>query len=225
VLFEVLLRQSYDAKNVLNRWHYSSAGVPAAVQLSFALASAFGGIPDPVTSAFPAGSIMDFLAQTQVEALAYVELQVEAMYDVSDFYTVPYAPGQTGGVDGTPMSSFAAYALQSNRVRTDIRRGNKRFCGVSESYVADAGVVIAPMTTTLASLSLAMTDPLVYDDEGTDLTFAPVILSFEKHDPDADHDDFWYAKYPTLAEQLDHAAIGITWTAKSFMTTQNTRKR
>jgi len=225
MLFEVILRQSYDGKNVLNRWHYNSAGTPASVDLSFGLASAFGGVVDPVTSAFPPDSIMEALSEIQSSALSYVELTVEALYDFADFYTIPFAPGQDGTQGGTPMSPFYAYALQSNRVRTDIRRGNKRLAGVSEQYVGTAGVIEAGMPGLLAALAGLMSDPLVYDDEGNTLSYTPVVLSFEKHAPDVDHESEWYSLYPTLAEQLEHAAVGINWTAKAFATTQNTRKR
>jgi len=225
MIYEVLLRQAYDNKACLNRWNYESNSTPAAVSRSFALAAAFGGIPDPITSEFPEGSIMALIAQMQSEGVDYVELSVEALYDVSDFYSIPYPPTQGGTATGTPMSSFAAYALQSNRVRTDIRRGNKRFVGVSETHVGGAGIIEATMTPVLEDLAAAMSADLEYDDEGTPVVFSPVILSLEKHAPDAEHDNDWYRKYDTLAEQEDHMAVGIVWTYKAFMTTQNSRKR
>lgn len=225
MIYEVLLRQAYDNKNCLNRWNYESNSTPAAVSRSFALLSAFGGIPDEITSEFPSGSVMNLLAQVQSEGVDYVELSVEALYDVADFYSVPYPPSQGGTALGTPMSSFAAYALQSNRVRTDIRRGNKRLVGVSETHVGGAGIVEATMTPVLVDLAAAMTDTLTYDDEGTPVTFSPVILSYEKHPADVDHPREWYSKYGTLAAQEDHMAVGIIWTYKSYMTTQNSRKR
>lgn len=224
MIWEVLLRQTYDGKACLNRWHYEGTDIPAAVTSSFALASAFGGIPDPITGEFDDGTIMQLLSQIQGATLRYVDLQITALYDVADFYLIPYAPTQLGTATGTPMSRFAAYALQSSRVRTDIRRGNKRLAGVTETHVGDNGIIEASMTPVLADLAEAMTDDLVYDDEGTDLTFSPVVLSYEKHDPDAEHDDFWYSKYPTLVEQLEHTANGVIWSYKANMTTQNTRK-
>jgi hypothetical protein len=194
------------------------------VQLSFGLAAAFGGIVDDITSDFPAGTIMDFLAQAQSLELRYVELSVLALYNPLDFYVIPFSTTQKGTATGTPMSPFCAYPLQSNRVRTDIRRGNKRFAGVTEGYVKEGGEIEGVMLTVLEALGTVMTDPLVYDDEGTDLTYTPVVLSMKKNAPDADHDEDWYSLYPTEALQLEHAAIGVTWAPKTFMTTQNTRK-
>lgn len=223
MLFEVVLRQLYNGRNVLNRWHYNSSGTPAAVSLSFALASAFGGIPDGITGEFPAASVMAALAGLQSVSLQYVELVVEALYDVSDFYTIPYAVDQIGTIGGNQMSPYDAYAIQSNRVRTDIRRGNKRLAGVSESLLDIFGALDVSGLANAGAVADAMSETLEYDDEGTPLSFLPCILSFEPSDPPTDPQT--YEKYATLSEQLDHAALGITWVAKPYVTTQNTRKR
>lgn len=225
MLFEVILRQAFLQKNILNRWFYNGTGTPASVDLSFALISALGGIPDEITAAFPAGSLMEAVALIQSDQLVYVELSAEALYDVTDFYSVPYPPSQNALMAGDPLSPFDAYAIQSNRVRTDIRRGNKRFAGVTENNVENGGTLTAAMLPEVQHLADVMGDTLTYDDEGNTLTFQPAILSFEKHAPDADHDEDWYSKYSTNALQLDHAALGISWTAKPAKTTQNTRKR
>jgi len=224
-LFEVTLRQAYDNKNVINRWNYASSGVPAAVSLSFALASAFGGIPDPITGEFPDDSLMAFLAGMQNTGLRYVELQVENMYDVVDFYTIPYASSQAGLTGGERMSAFVAYGFTSNRLRTDVRRGSKRFAGASETYVGEYGVITSSGMETLEGVAEALSATLTYDDEGTDIEFRPTVLSYQKHDPDVDHEREWYSKYATLAAQMDHAAVGVKYTANPNATTQNTRKK
>ena len=222
MLFEVVLRQSYLGRNVLNRWYYNGTGTPASVDLSFGLISALGGIPDIITGEFPADTLMSALADVQHTELKYLELKAEALYDVSDFYSVVYPPSQAGTQGGTAASQFIAYALQSNRVRTDIRRGSKRFAGVSEQYMGTGGVLDAGMDDLLAVVAAIMSDNLEYDDEGNTLTYQPVILSLEPASPPTVPQS--YALYPTNAEQLEHAALGILWTAQNFVTTQNTRK-
>lgn len=224
MLYEVLLRQSYFSRNILNRWNYNGSGVPAAVSMSFALASAFGGILGELSSDFANDTIMGELQDTQSEAVTFVELQVRALYDVVDFYTIPYAPDVSATQGGTPMSPFNAYAFQTNRVRTDIRRGNKRIVGVSEQYVGDGGIIEAGMPALLNHLAELMSDTLEYDDEGNTLSFQPAILSYQKHAPDEDHDEDWYSPYATNALQLDHTALGVAWTLKPYVTTQNSRK-
>lgn len=224
MLYEVVVRQTYQGRNVINRWNYNGSGVPAAVSMSFALASAFGAIPDGITGDFPDNTILWRMLNNASTDLVFVETQVTALYDVVDFYAVPYPTSQNGSQGGTAMSPFLAYALQSNRVRTDIRRGNKRFCGVTETYIGAGGIVEAGMPALLDTLAEYMSDTLEYDDEGNTLSFQPCILSYEKHAPDVDHDTEWYAPYPTNAEQLEHAALGITWQAKAYVTTQNSRK-
>lgn len=222
-LLEVLLRQSYFGQECINRWHYEYSGTPAAVSFSFALASAFGGIPDPITGEFPGASIMSDLANIQHTNLAYIELQVEDLYVVENFYTIPYGSDQHGLVTGTPMAKYEAYKLRSNRLRTDIRRGHKRLAGVSEGAVGDDGAVGGDVLTALNSLAEEMSSILTYDDEGNTLSFTPVVLSFQEYTTPAGNPA--YEKYPTLSDQLDHAAIGVTWTAIPFTTTQNSRKR
>jgi len=224
MLFEVILRQSYQTRNVLNRWHYNGSGTPAAVQMSFALASAFGGIQDGITGEFPEDSVMEFLRSMQAEPLLYLELQVAALYDVSDFYVIPYNSSAHGASGGTAMSPFAAYGFQSNRVRTDIRRGNKRICGVVEGAVKEFGEIESTIMPSLVEIGDAFSATLEYDDEGNTLSFQPAVLSFQKHAPDADHDTDWYSKYSTNTAQLEHTALGITWQPKPYITTQNSRK-
>lgn len=222
MLYEVLLRQAYQGRSIINRWHYNGSGTPAAVSPSFALASAFGAVPNAGTGAFPDDTIMSALFDVQAESLQYIECSVTALYDVVDFYSVPYPPDQNASQGGTAMSPFIAYSLSSNRVRTDIRRGFKRIAGVAETYVGTGGVVEAGMPALLTALADLMSDTLTYDDEGNTLSFQPCVLSLELQTPVTNPRR--YALYPTLAEQLDHAALGINWTAGAYVTTQNTRK-
>lgn len=221
MLFEALLRQTYDGKSVLNRWHYSGSGTPAAVSLSFALAKAFGVIPD--AGIYPTGSIFRTLAAIQNSGVTYQELQVRALYDVSDFYVVPFPGGVGGQYDGgSPMSPFNAFAVQSNRVRTDVRRGSKRFVGVSEETVGNYGALTSGVLTALGTVATAMSTPLTYDDEGNTLTFQSCVLSFEEYTSPRSKPA--YKQYATLALQMEHAALGVLWTAKPNVTTQNSRK-
>lgn len=222
MLFEVLLRQEYGGRSVINRWHYNGSGTPAAVSMSFALTSAFGAIPDPITGNFPSGTVMAELVSVQSEELVYQEVQVTALYDVTDFYATVYPPAQNGSQGGEPMSPFVAYPFRSNRVRTDIRRGFKRIAGVSNQYTGDLGVIDNGMPGLLEALADEMSANLEYDDEGNTLTFQPAILSLELITPVTNPRK--YKLYDTEAEQLDHTALGIVWTAGSFVTTQNSRK-
>jgi hypothetical protein len=222
MLFEVVLRQNYFGRSVLNRWNYNGSGTPAAVSMAFALASAFGAVPSIIDGNFEDGTVLGELFSVQSEGLVYQELQVEALYDVTEFYTTPYPTTQNGSQGGTAMSPFIAYAFRTNRIRTDIRRGFKRICGVSEQYVGEAGVVEAGMPALLDNLATAMSETLSYDDEGNTLTFQPCVLSLELVTPVTNPRK--YKLYDTEAEQLDHAALGVVYSAGGFVTTQNSRK-
>jgi hypothetical protein len=222
MLFEVILRQSYFGRSILNRWHYNGSGTPAAVSMSFALASAFGAIPSIIDGNFEDGTVLGEMFSVQNESLVYQELQVEALYDVTEFYTTPYPTSQNGSQGGEPMSPFIAYPFRTNRIRTDIRRGFKRICGVSNQYTGDAGVIDGGMPALLDNLATAMSETLEYDDEGNTLTFQPCVLSLELITPVTNPRK--YKLYDTEAEQLDHTALGVVFTAGSFVTTQNSRK-
>lgn len=223
MLFEVTLRQNFLSKPAINRMHFNSSGTPAAVSLSFALASALGGIPDPITSEFPAGSFMAELAGIQADDVQYAELEVRALYSVTDFYSVPYSASQTGAQTGEVMNNFDAYTIRSNRVRTDVGRGFKRFAGVTEAHVGAAGEVSPTMIENLSALCGILNDGVTYDDEGTTLSFSSVVLAFEGYTAPSGKPA--YRPYETLAEQLDHMADGVIWAPLPLTTTQSSRKR
>jgi len=223
MLFEALIRQSYLGKQALNRFHFNSSGTPASVSLSFALASALGGVPDPITGEFDAGTVMRGFADVQSISVVYTELTVEALYDVEDFYAIPYPSSQHGLAAGTAMARYEAYPLRSNRVRTDVRRGFKRIAGVVEELVGVGGEIAPAQLEVLQDLADTLSAPLTYDDEGNTLTFTVAVLSFDEYTTPSGKPA--YRPYPTLSEQLDHAALGVVWSAQPNTTTQNTRKR
>jgi len=76
--------------------------------------------------------------------------------------------------------------------------------------------------TALAAHADALSDTLTYDDEGNTLTFVPCVIQLKKDTTDPDHT--LYIPWPTEAEQLDHLASGVVWTALDHVSTQNSRK-
>lgn len=223
MLYEVLLRQTYLGQSVINRWHYNGSGTPASVQPSFGLAFAFGVVPDGEPPAFPDDTVFKRMSELQSVAVAYEELQVTALYDVEDFYVRPFVPVAHGLQTGTAMAPYEQYPFSSSRVRTDIDRGRKAVAGMIESAVGEGGVFEGGIIGNMNNLADAMSETLTYDDEGNTLTFVPCVLGFEKHTRVGKPP--LYKKYATLAEQLDHVAQGILWSAKGRSSTQNTRKR
>jgi len=223
MLYELTVRGTVSGETYINRYNYNSGGVGAAVTGSFALASAWGAVPEPITGNItPLTPFAWFLsiasAQTRI-----MEITVAALYDPLDFYSVPYPVGKLGSQAGVPMSPFLVYPLQTNIVRTDVGRGSKGIGGCVEDLVEANGVIQASAMDFLASLSAALSDVLEYDDEGSGFTFTPAILSKEEYT--TPRGNRAYKKYETLAEQLEHTALGITWQPKPEISTRNSRKR
>jgi len=219
-LYEVLVRQTYFGKNPINRFHFNMSGTPASVLGSFALMSALGFIPD--AGVYPEGSVFDLWAPQVSESLFFREVQVSALYDVTDFYVRPFVT-DTHGANGTePMAPFAAYGIHSSRVRTDIQGGSKRFCGVTEDSVGPGGVLVSARLGGMQALCDALNEPITYDDEGNTLTFQTCVLGFEEYTtPDGNRA---YRKYATETEQLAHAALGVLWTPQATMRSQVSRQ-
>lgn len=223
MLFEVTLRQNFLTKPAINRWHFNSSGTPASVSLSFALVSALGGIPAPITGAFPAGSLMEAIAALQADDVVYQEIEAKALYSVTDFYATPFPSGQRGVRTGEVMNNFESFSIRSSRVRTDIGRGFKRFAGVTEDRVNAGGVVASSAVADMQAICDILNAGVTYDDEGTTLTFTSCVLGFQEYTTPKGKPA--YRPYPTLTAQLDHAAIGVIWSPVTLTTTQNSRKR
>lgn len=219
-LYELVVRGHYASQLVINRWFYNMSGTPASVTGSFALTSASGFLPD--AGVFPTGTMAFNIAALLSNTLAFEESLARDLYSVTDFYTAPFNPAVGGGQGGEASSPFLAFSFTGTRVRSDIRRGQKRFAGVSESAIGVNGEIVSASAALMETIADNMTAPLTYDDEGNTLTFTPVILGFQKYTTPAGNEA--YRPYPTETEQLAHIASGFIWSPNAFVTTQNSRK-
>jgi len=227
-LLELTLQATYFNQEIINRWNYVSTGTPASVTLSFALASAFGCIYDTVAvpPGYPANTPFAAIRGIQMNSLAYDQVSVRDVYSDVDFYETPFLQAAAGLVgSGEAMSPTSAAGYRTSRIRADIRRGTKRFAGLSEANVGPGGVFAAAALTAMALVATRMGEVLSYNDEGNTITFTPVIVGKEKYVPNpANPDKFAYRYYPTLAEQEDHWAAGISWDYYTQVRTQTSRQ-
>lgn len=221
-ILEVTLRQAYFGQEVINRFHYVSSGTPGAVSLSFALLSAMGFIYASTPPTSSSGLLFGFLRSMQSDELDYIEVEAKNLYSVTDFYTRPWVTPTSGVVGNEPQSPVLAYGFNTNRVVSNIRRGQRRFCGVDDSTVGEGGALVGSWLTYLATVAESMSDVLEYDDEGNTITFSPAVLSFEKYTTPGGNPA--YRPYPTEAEQLTHAALGILWSPKPQARSQVSRQ-
>lgn len=221
-VMSIKIDRRYNGQQCISEYHYLASGVPAAVTFSFALASVFGVIDGggSYSPSTPFGSLKAF----QNTDVTYLEAVVKDLYSVTDFFTTPFLTGTHGDVSNASgsMSPYEAVALRTNRIRSDIRRGQKRYEGLVEGSVLTFGALDSAFATAVAGHADLLSDTLTYTDEGNSLTFVPCVISLKKDTSDPDKTE--YVKWPTEAEQLAHLAAGVTWSLVDHTTTQNTRK-
>jgi len=220
--YEVVLRGSYAGQEVINRWNYTIAGTLASVTGSFALASAFGTIPDVITG-FPSDGLFQAIRNIQAASTEYIELVVKEIWDEEDFYTNPFDTGTLGSVSGAGAPGVDAIGFRTNRVTRAIRRGTKRFVGVPQGWIGDTGSLTGGATQ-IAALATLMAANITYDDEGNTITFTPAVAGKEKYHPASNPTGWAYKYYGSWALQSPHVAQGFLWQPYDNVRSQTSRQ-
>lgn len=220
-LYEVTLGMTFANQLCVNRWNYETNSIPAAVSGSFALAYGFGGVA--VEGDLVPDTVVDRIQKLVANTAQITDILVRNVYDPLDFYQTPIL--YFGAVTGDTMPPFCAYGFRTNRTRLDIRRGFKRIVGVVEP-AQNAGVLSGTVLGLMDAVVTAMTEPVVYTDEGTPLTFNPVVVQKEKVNiaPVGQPERYTYRYYETLAEQSTHLMRSITWERYGSVRTQVSRQ-
>jgi hypothetical protein len=196
------------------------------VSLSFALVSAAGGIAEAPPAGFPDGSMFENIRVAVSGGVIFENVQARNIYDVEDFYDTPVPSGVIGTQTGSNgMSSFDAYGFVSNRTRTDIRRGFKRFVGVVEGAVEGFGVINGTQMSLLESIASAMSATLVYDDEGTDISFIPCVVKKLKYTTPSGKTAYKYYPLAQKETQLGLISSPVVWTPYEDKRHQDSRQR
>jgi len=221
-IMEVQVISDYQGQSFINRWNYISSGTPAVVSRSFALVASFGALYNQVEQAYPDDTILRAISEFSSADLTFQTIVAKDVYSVTDFYSTGFVPPYAGGAGGTAMSPVASFGFESNRVRSDIRRGQKRFSGLSENAFAGGGAVDSAYETLLNDLATRMSDVLSYNDEGNTITFTPCIVQKESYTTPSGKTAYRY--YATESVQLQHTAVGVIWSYKDTMRTQVSRQ-
>lgn len=216
-LYEVTVRSTYNAKDCVNVFGYAVSGGLSAPN-ALELLTLMGFIPSGDPLAYPAGTVFAAWLGTVSSGVVFIEAEARELYSLTDFYLAPILPGTVGALTGTAMSAYNAFSLSTNRIRVDIRRGQKRLVGVTEESVGAFGGLTGTTQTDMDALAALMSAELV----GGSATYSPAIISRERVEVSPGVVE--YHLYATEAEQLDHTAFPVTWTAKDTITTQNSRK-
>ena len=223
MLYEVTLYGMYYDQQTVNRFNYVSTGTPAAQLGSLSLLKAMGFVA--TAGVFPAAGIFTKLRTIVNSNWKAVNIVSRAAsdYDVTDFYDLPYVPNVAGLADSAfAASPVLSFGFRTNRVRTDIDRGSKRFAGVGEGQMAGGGKMESVTIGQMTALADAMSAVLVYDDEGNSISFSPCVVSKLEYTTPRGRKAYKY--YPTLAQQLEHTATGVLWQAIESVRTQGSRQ-
>lgn len=229
-LMEVTLQQRFAQQRLVNRFNYLASGTPASVSFSFALTSALGAIES--AGAYPDTGLMCLIAAIQSTQLVFDQIIVRDVYSTTDFYALPFVAQLSGAIAGSDtLSPTSAIGFRSNRTRSDIRSGQKRFSGIPESATTAGGAIESTwLAGQVGDLAEALGTVVSYLDEAQTLTFSPVIVGKQCYDPtdDTECDELTtrkaYRYYPTFAEQADHLMESIVWDAHPQIRTQVTRQ-
>lgn len=221
-LYEVVLEQSYEGQQIINRWNYLMSGTPAAVTGSFALVSVLGGLA--LSTTLTATTVMGKIQALQNIQAVFAQITARAIYIDDDFYGNAFLANTVGsqGNAGSAYPPSDAYGFRSSRVKQSIRRGYKRFVGGDTALIGSGGRVNSSGDAAMAALATAMAAVLNYTDDGNSLSFAPCIASKLKYVTDSDKNAYKY--YETEAEQATHLAVGIAWEAYDRVSTQTSRQ-
>jgi len=216
-VYSVTLRASVLDQQVINNWDYTVT-TPLAAPTALELLTLLGFIPTGDPAELPDDTMFAAVRAAVSNYVNFLEVECRELYSVTDFYTAAYSPAVMGDQANGITSPVLAYGLFSNRVRTDIRRGFKRLSGVSESQIGTGGLLESAQLTLMTAVATKMSEPLI----GIQGTYQPSILSFEAYTTPKLKTA--YKPYPTRDEQLEHAAIGVSWAPYDRARSQTSRQ-
>jgi len=219
-LYEVVLRTRYFEQLCINTFpYYVIPGIGVSPN-AFELLELMGFIPSGDPLEFPADSIAVNLQSLLNANLEFLSAEARELYSLTDFYEAAYDPPIVGTrSNGQSASPLLAYGLRTTRTRTDIRRGMKRFAGVSEGDVDSGGIILTAMQGFIADLGALLGANLLGDTS----TYRPCVISREKL-VDPETGKVTYQLYEDPAEQEEHIMTGFTWQGYTQIRSQTSRQ-
>jgi len=222
-LYEITLEQLYAGQQCINRWNYQSGAAPEGVSGAFKALVGMGFAPDTDIEPFGPDTIAGKLQVIQSGGVTFVQAIARNLYSVTDFYTYAFPPATNGEGAGEGMSPTMAYGFTSDRTRSDIRRAQKRFVGVTESTTDSGGIFSSAALPVIQDVGDAMGDINIVPSGITAMTFTPYVFGREKYHPPG-KTTWAYRYYETEAEQLEHIAVITAFNAKTSVRTQTSRQ-
>lgn len=218
-IYAVTIRGEYYGQNTINVFHYVDIqllSVPSALDLLTNMGFV-GGITDGV---FADGTLAQVWQTYVDDAFRFVEAEARNLYSDTDFYVAGYSPALVGQAEGEGLPPFNAYGFRSSRVRLSVRRGFKRLAGVIEENVAPGGELNGGGIAAVTAIASKLSDELSGD--GTLAVYQPSVLSFMPY-TSAEGKEY-RIPYPTVEEQLAHAAVGVEYAPYLTVRSQTSRQ-
>jgi hypothetical protein len=222
-LYEITLEQNYFGQQVINRWNYQSGEIPSGSSGAFKAIVGMGFAPDTDIDPFGEDTIAGKLQALQSVGIVFVQAIAKNLYSVTDFYTYAFPPGTLGlNADGDGLSPTTAVGFASDRTRSDIKRAQKRFCGVPEGMVHAGGVLSGAYPAQWQSLGDTMADVNVVPAGVGSISYTPYVFGRQEYTSPSGKRAYRY--YPDEATQLEHIALITAFTVKPETRTQTTRQ-
>lgn len=222
-MYRIVLEGRYGAQQIINEWEWISSEIPSGQSGAFGLCNVLGFVSGNGIDQFEADTLAGALRAAQTGDLQYISVFAANLYSVTDFFSFGYTETIVGQRTGQGMPPFVAAGFTSDRTRLDIRRGQKRFVGVSENDVDQTGYLNAGGVGIWGDVADIMQVPQVVDLGGTAVTYTPYVFS-KKIIPATEEDPKKYVKWPTEAEALEHVARINQWVLKPTVRSQVSRQ-
>ena len=220
-LYEVVLNGVYYGQKTVNRFNYYVSPSDGAAATANNLANAMG-LPF-TTGAAVEGSLLEALQDLVSSNYLFSSMFVRDVYSNTDF-TERFIDG-TGTVAGESLSPVMAFGFRTNIKNLAVHRGMKRFAGVAESSSSAGGTLTGGAITLAEALAAKMSETIVDVNADIAAFFVPCVVGKEKYVvPGSDPVRYAYRYFPTVDEQFDSLAIGVTWENYDNSRTQVSRQ-
>jgi len=233
-LYEVIVTGTIQGDQAIWRSNWERTTDPVGGNLfAYRLLQAIG-FDEADTTAPQPDSLLEYFQACATGQAVITSLFSRNLYDDLDFSEIPLGAGwiglQSGGAYAPP---FVNAQWRSNRTNLAVRRGHVSTWGIQEANIDDSSNVIGsdltgPMDEFAGAMSIEQTHTIVSQLYG----FRSCVLSKERYmvagtgtDPITNPARWAYKYYDTEAEQLEHAALDLTWERMLPVSSRMSRKK
>jgi hypothetical protein len=224
-IFTATLQSRYFGQLLINRFQFISSSDVNPVDGCQALANALGAVDTNGVvngNPLPTGTLMGTLETLQVPALEYIAMEVITPYFPFGLFERIFPAGTAGNsaAGGDNLAPFIAVSIRSDRVRRDVRRGFKRFSGLTENEITATGLAPGALTE-LGNIADSISGTITGDAGPLNVAFQSAVVPL-KRVPDSDPPQ--YELFENEGAAVSASAFPLEYEAEDKVTTQNSRK-